>query len=664
MTYISTTTASGDESISWSVSVQAGDVLVGVLSLRESASLSSITAPGWERAGSWSAISSGDPTHPYASVVVLSRTAASTGTLAGTVTIPSGRNCYLAVILLRDVAAVAGWAQLRMNSQRFVFPGVSLPSAKSGHVVTVATGTADWSAPPDRLPSGYTQRWSGGEWWWLSYWQPVRYWTTTAATGNFSSTAEIASAYASSTTLGDGYTLTLVVVDSIGPDAPTITTPAAGTVDLAAGFDISWEPVGTQTGYVVRRRTPSGSGTYYYWNGSNWTSTTEAAVTSTDTTLTVGAAEFSNSGTTYDIEVATVGDDSYPDIGAYASVSVTGIASPTAPSVSVSPTSGTDITSLTPEFTLSGSAGSGGTFTGYRVRLDQDTGTGWVEVLDSGVVSSPWTVSVAEAASLTNGAPIRIRAVTVQNDTQEGPETTDSTYTLDAATPSAPDVTVTAITHSTSSAPGWRVEVDPGTSGHVIVYRDGVLLAEEDITAPGILQVDDYWAPSAGTVYSATTSTGDGVSTVLLVSPTTTAAEAVMTDAHCWIIDPGHPELAVLAHIVDPGTREGETRSQAWAPLGSASWVVHSGVAVEKTSTRTVRCGTRDDETNLDAMLTSGRLLMQRGYTENTVTGPAGHTDEAEDVTFRVVGTRSSAHVRSGHWADRDVTFDIIPQTE
>jgi hypothetical protein len=91
------------------------------------------------------------------------------------------------------------------------------------------------------------------------------------------------------------------------PTAPTLGSPAAGaTVDASGGITFSWthnDPEGdAQNGYSLRRRI-QGSGTWYYWTGSAWT-TTQTWVTSGTASVAIPASHWVD-GEVYEWSVAT-----------------------------------------------------------------------------------------------------------------------------------------------------------------------------------------------------------------------------------------------------------------------------------------------------------------------------------------------------------------------
>ena len=567
-----------------------------------------------------------------------------------------GRNVRIHSVVLRDVTSLAGVEVRRVNASDFTYPALSFDDPMTGHVVHVGialnvyvsrpAASGDTLRQSDRVAASGVRNFSGAA--------VDRYaWLTTTEKA-FTAVSSVASA--SSGQRVGGWAVSVAFATVSGPAAPSITAPLAGSVDLAAGFTIAWEPSGEQTGYAIRREL--GAWAWAWWNGTDWSASSETIVTSTATTVAVPAAQFSNGGWAW-LEVATVGDALRPSLGTYAFVVVVGKAPPTLSSATVSPLTGSNVTSLTPTVTLSGTAGSGGSLSGYRVRVDQDLGDGWVQVLDSGVVASPWTVSVAQAANLTNGEPIRFRSVTVQDGTQEGAVTTSATYTLAHPTPAAPTVAVAQVAHPTSGLPGLRVTITSAATGAVVLYRAGVAVHESAITAGVPLVVDDY-SPGAGSViYSATVTTGDGVSTVRVTSPLGSAGGIAAAASHCWLIDELDPATAVQLHIASEGAQGHELHTAVFTPLGQAARLVHTGTPTLPDGSTVLTIDTPDTVTAALALLTSGRRLTLRGAP--TETDPSTGIEYPNPARrLYVVGTPTVEREHAGPWTHRLVSFDWV----
>lgn len=567
-----------------------------------------------------------------------------------------GRNVRVQSVVLRGATSIAGVEVRRVNASDFTYPGLTFDDPMTGHVVHVGialnvyvsgpAASGDTLRQSDLVTASGVRNFSGAA--------VNRYaWLTTTEKA-FTAVSSVASA--SSGQRVDGWAVSVAFATVSGPAAPTITTPVAGSVDLAAGFTIAWEPSGEQTGFAVRREL--GAGAWAWWNGTDWSASSETIVTSTATTVAVPAAQFSNGGWAW-LEVATVGDALRPSLGTYAFVVVVGKAPPTLSSATVSPLTGSNVTSLTPTVTLSGTAGSGGSLSGYRVRVDQDLGDGWVQVLDSGVVASPWTVSVAQAANLTNGEPVRFRSVAVQDGTQEGAVTTSATYTLAHPTPAAPTVAVAQVAHPTSGLPGLRVTITSAATGAVVLYRAGVAVHESAIVAGFPLVVDDY-SPGAGSViYSATVTTGDGVTTVRVTSPLGSAAGITLAASHCWLINELDPATAVQLHIASEGAQGHELHTAVFTPLGQAARLVHTGTPTLPDGSTVLTIDTPDTVTAALALLTSGRRLTLRGApTETDPTTNTGYPNPARRLY--VVGTPTVERKHAGPWTHRLIAFDWV----
>lgn len=653
MTFVSTATVS-DTSYT-SPTLQAGDIVVLALSADRAGGPLSVPS-GWSAATSEMSLTlpSGGGATGFAtttSMVVWRRAAA-----AGTLSASFGRLVVAQSVVLRGPTSIAAAESRRVNAADFTYPALSFENPMTGHVVHVGVALDTFGSGPaaagdtarqsQKVGASGVRNFAGMD--------VTRYsWLTT---GEKTITAVSSVAAASASQRVDGWAVSLAFATVSGPAAPTITTPVAGSVDLAAGFTIAWEPSGEQTGYAIRREL--GAGSWAWWNGTDWSASSETIVTSTATTVAVPAAQFSNGGWAW-LEVATVGDALRPSLGTYAFVVVLGKAPPTLSSATVSPLTGSNVTSLTPTVTLSGTAGSGGSLSGYRVRVDQDLGDGWVQVLDSGVVASPWTVSVAQAANLTNGAPVRFRSVTVQDGTQEGAVTTSATYTLAHPTPAAPTVAVAQVAHPTSGLPGLRVTITSAATGAVVLYRAGVAVHESAITAGVPLVVDDY-SPGAGSViYSATVTTGDGVSTVRVTSPLGSAGGIAAAASHCWLIDELDPATAVQLHIASEGAQGHELHTAVFTPLGQAARLVHTGTPTLPDGSTVLTIDTPDVVTAALALLTSGRRLTLRGAP--TETDPSTGIEYPNPARrLYVVGTPTVEREHAGPWTHRLVSFDWV----
>jgi len=665
MTFVSTATTT--DSTYTSPTLIAGDIVVlcvggdsGVYG-NQNATFPSwsgpiATPPGWERAaGPYNHLLTASIGYGFSTHAVFWRRATGTSLSAS-----FGRPLLIHSVVLRAVTSIAGAQEQTVNASDFTYPALTFDDPMTGHVIHFGSAPGSTAAP---AASGDTARQAGVVSVGGSEAQKIKNGAgapiavhAAMVTTEKAFTAVSSVAAATSGTRRDGWAASVAFATVSGPAAPTITTPVAGSVDLAAGFTIAWEPSGEQTGFAVRREL--GAGSWAWWNGTDWSASSETIVTSTATTVAVPAAQFSNGGWAW-LEVATVGDALRPSLGTYAFVVVLGKAPPTLSSATVSPLTGSNVTSLTPTVTLSGTAGSGGSLSGYRVRVDQDLGDGWVQVLDSGVVASPWTVSVAQAANLTNGEPIRFRSVTVQDGTQEGAVTTSATYTLAHPTPAAPTVAVAQVAHPTSGLPGLRVTITSAATGAVVLYRAGVAVHESAITAGVPLVVDDY-SPGAGSViYSATVTTGDGVSTVRVTSPLGSAGGIAAAASHCWLIDELDPATAVQLHIASEGAQGHELHTAVFTPLGQAARLVHTGTPTLPDGSTVLTIDTPDTVTAALALLTSGRRLTLRGAP--TETDPSTGIEYPNPARrLYVVGTPTVEREHAGPWTHRLVSFDWV----
>lgn len=251
-----------------------------------------------------------------------------------------------------------------------------------------------------------------------------------------------------------------------------------------------------------------------------------------------------------------------------------------------------------------------------------------MQVLDSGTVASPWTVSVAQAASLTNGALTRVRSVTVQDTVQESAVNTSATYTLAAPVPTTPVVTTAATTHPVSGLPGVQITINSGTSGSIMIYRNDVAVHTSQIVAGFPLLVSDYAALSGSNTYKVQTTTGDGVTTVQVYSAFGYSTYVVPSTSR-WITDDLHPELAVRIVAATFSMTHG-TRSSTFLALNSDKWLVHSGGQVQPRGSATITTVTPNDRGKAIVLLASGRKLRFRGIQEADGLGGSWNNNDIE----------------------------------
>lgn len=560
-------------------------------------------------------------------------------------------------VVLRGPTSIADIAIERMNAQTFTYPAADFPDPMTGHVLHAALARTDYTIPPwpssggselqsDRLDVTGGRNMAG---------QSVtrHLWMSVSERPITSATSVPAVA---TTQRLSGWAFTVVAAAVAGPAAPEVISPQAGSLDLAAGFLLEWVPSGVQTGYALRRRSPTIAGNAWRWfTGSDWSATTETVITGDEQAIAWGSGWFPNAA--FDIDIATRGDALRPELGTYARISVVGKASPAAPTLTISNVSGTSLTSFTPTLTMAGSAGSGASFTGYRVELVQAGAVVWSTPAP---VASPYALPVAAGLALTNGAPVTIRAAVVQDGTMVGPYV-ERTYDLAVPTPAAPVVEVARVDHPVSFAPGFRVTVTTNATGHLSLFRDGVLVSAVIAGAGVPREFFDYGAPTnVPVVYAASVQTQ---APIPVTSPQGVADPIALVGEHDWLLDLAHPETAVRVELVADDAVSVETRAQEFAVIGSSAWLYHGGVPSGPRGAMTVRTRTRQDRDRAVELLTSGRLLLLRGCVEQDVRN-RDVVDLATDRRFHVVGEVTSARLATGPWSWREVSFSWIDAKE
>jgi hypothetical protein len=202
----------------------------------------------------------------------------------------------------------------------------------------------------------------------------------------------------------------------VPPYAPAVIYPQNGSVaDLGAGFTLDWNNTfygpGSQSAFAIRRITAGGS--YVWWNGLNWSSTTEVWLSGTQSQYAFRPGENTN-GSTYTYSIAI--RDDYSQVSPYSpGATVTGsttaqvtIISPQATAISTTPLvqwSEYDVEN-DPQQTYQVRVISDVVYTGQGSNWDPGAATA---VWDTGeVVDSTGLVrSVVVGTNLTNGSTYR-----------------------------------------------------------------------------------------------------------------------------------------------------------------------------------------------------------------------------------------------------------------
>ena len=659
------TVSSRSTAVSYSIPSASGETLLafvtskGRLSVESgSAGVDKFTLPaGWKVQGLWSSVATGDPRAVEGAVLVLSMQAsgAVSGSIAWNGSAPGG--LALNVLRFTGMKGVRGVAAARLNSQTVTFPGVGAPAAPSGHAVRVAVDSMQpWTNPydpSDFVPSGHTLRVDVQT---SQDRNPFGSWMEPVPARMYVSEQSLSSAapaMVSASARTSGWGVTVYVASTIGPAAPSITSPTGSVADLAAGFTLSWTPVGAQTGVRVRRQTGATVEYLTALTGGSWT-TTPTTITTTSTSATIAAGQFAGGGTIYDIGVATVGDAANPDLGDETVVQVMSWAAPTATNVSTPLTAG-KIANRLPTITATGTAGSGSTLTRFDVEV-VEAATGKVLASGSHAPGGSWTVPLAQA--LPNNTNVRLRARAVQNSDQGSAWIERGPWLVSVPTPPAPTVSVAPVTHPASGLPGRRVTITGIVGGgSVTLSRDGAPLGT--YPAAGSVTVDDYSLPTDVTVtYSATVT--DSAAPPNTGPAGTGSTTMSSTELHCWLLDPLDPAGAVHAPVAVMGDRTASLSAAVHRPLGQAGFLVRSLTASDDTGSLTLTMWDRDDIDKAWALLKSGRRLTLRGHAEHDKDGTLYG---ARDLTFRPVGEPVlSRPADSTTLSWRHLSFDWVTQ--
>lgn len=198
----------------------------------------------------------------------------------------------------------------------------------------------------------------------------------------------------------DGWALTLFLASSVRVPTPVLVSPPEA-VDVAADFQVAWDPIEGQTGFRLSRRINGGA--WQYWTGLAWGSSETEVSGSGSSFVFSGWANASS----YELRVrAAIGGD----LSEWSTVlAVWGVASPPAPTLVVSSTD-----SRKPLLIASGPAGAGATLSGFDIEVSIG-GNVWTSV--DADPDGAWLVD----RPLPDG-PVSARARTVQNaGVQRGP---------------------------------------------------------------------------------------------------------------------------------------------------------------------------------------------------------------------------------------------------
>lgn len=454
------------------------------------------------------------------------------------------------------------------------------------------------------------------------------------------------------------------------PSAPTITGPAA-QVDWTVPQTISWRPDGVQTAYCLRRSTNGGAS--QWWTGTAWGA---SQVWVSGEATSVAGITGTNGGTDL-FGVRTRSTSDRPGDSAEATVTVKGVASPPAPSVSVAPTTGGVLPQLTASVTVAGGAGAGGVLSGHGLRVERLGSTNLVydDQVQTGSQGSHVFV-FDKARPLPNDATLRFIGWTVQDGVQKSAETVTQVLVA-APKPPAPSLHVEQATHPDSGLPGIRVLVTTSWPTPLQIEIERAQVIDGDIgdwaplsisTNQQAISMLDYVA-SGAVAYRARV-----IDTASVPTASAWAQDQITTASRAgWLVDPQRPETAQLVRLRSWGDRTTDLRTQAQATIHSGRWHVTSLVPTDRTGAMTVI--TSDAPINggpsplarLLTLLRSGRALT---YTLPDERQPVHLYPGSEPITpgetVRMIPTGS---IKTGHLAQtnvalREVSWDWAEQRE
>lgn len=579
-----------------SVSYSAGDTLVALVTA-ERVDVLAVSAPaGWVQHGSAQWLGSWWYVKYWAAAVWTWRAPADGTNRVVSFSLGDVDAHRTTILRYSGAKEVRGSAYARIQHARPSWPAIA--ESGSGDVVHVLL--ADDAA----TPTGDALRYSG---------------IALAADRAVSSVASIAAA-TSTGAITDGHAWTLFLAATLRVPTPVL-TEIGPSVDTMAEFELSWAPVPGQTSFSVQRATNGGS--VEYWTGSAWQGT-QAWVTSSASSVAYSEWAY---GASYEIAVTVrIGTDAS---AVSAPLVIRGVQAPAAPSITLSST-----VVRTPTVTVTGSAGSGATLTGYSITVRNSAGVITFQTVDADGV---------RAVTMPDGA-ITIEAYVLQDSgTQSGPTATLAA-TMVVPPAASPVVSVSTASHPVSGLPGVALAVTTSLPGTVPleVRVDGVLRFSDEISAAKTVY---DWSP--GALYEVRVIASDGESSLWV-----SAAAGVVP--HEWLTDPLAPELAVHAHLVEDPATSVDLRATASALLDRSAYAVGAGVAIGRTGRLVLGTDAAGADKVAD-ILSRGRPVV---YHLPTATHEAGMT--STPVRLRAVGVLTIE--RTGHTVDGDrhVAFDYV----
>ena len=531
----------------------------------------------------------------------------------------------------------------RLANQPVVYPAVSSEYAVTGHVVRIG-GIKQSTGSGSLLPALHSAR---------ALFGPMRYGgfdgvPQTGVTSLLVSTIDVTTANtvaeAAASARGDGFALSILVAGIVKPQVSFVAPADGASADLTAGLPISWTTPteGVQQYVSIYRENPPGSSSnIQWWNGTAWQAGSAAVpLTAQSATLPGFAA---TNGTTYRYLLA-VWTDAAPDWSDYATLDLTHRVTPTAPTITITPTpSAGVVASRVPTMAVSGSTTDGGPITGWEAQWTDDA-TG--AVLQSTTGSFPWALTVP----LPNNTAVHARARFSQAGGTQWSAWRDVPLTITVAKPAAPTVLLATVLHPVSGLPLPQLSVTAAAGVTVRVARDGVTVGEVVSPGPSVVIVD-LAAPSGPVTWSVTTLAAAPYSERSLVATVT----GEIASEGGWIFDPSRPETAVLAHPETMDAMSIDLRTAVFEPIGEPYSLVQPGVPAAPKSAMTIQHG---DPAVIDAaveLLKSGATLILRGWPEEGVVD-----SRQPDITFRPAGQIDVSRMTQGPFGYRRAAFGFV----
>lgn len=534
----------------------------------------------------------------------------------------------------------------RLANQPVVYPAVSSEYAVTGHVVRIGA-IKQAQAAGTLLASGQFQR---------ALFGPFQYGGVdsvplTGYTSMMLSTADVSSvtsvSEAVATARGDGFAQTLLVAAVVKPQVAFMSPVTGGSADLTVGFPVTWTPPteGTQQYVAIYRENPPGSGTgIMWWNGSAWQSGSAYVAMSGQSVTLPGFA--ATNGTTYRYLLA-MWTDVAQDFSDYALIDVTHRLTPSAPTVTITPTpvSGV-VASRFPTMGVSGTVTDGGSIVGWQAQWT-DASYNVLQSRSGPPASFPWVLTEA----LPNNTAVRARARFSQALGTQWSAWADVPLTITVAKPAAPTVVFATVLHPVSGLPLPQLTVTAAAGLTVRVERGGVTIGEVLSAGPSVVIVD-LAADSGPVTWSVTTLAATAYAERSLVTTVTNQ----VTSEGGWIYDPTRPETAVLAHVEMMDAMSTDLRTAVFEPLGEEFPLVQPGEPAAPKSAMTVQHGNPAVIDAALALLKSGAPLILRGWPEEGVVA-----SRQPDITFRPFGeVQVSRRTPEGPFGYRRAAFSYV----